>query len=222
MEFLKSAHSFDDLKNRGFVLWICEIERMNFFRLRGPDCWGDYGHVLIAGIVHSVGDHLLLSRTGPFVPPIAFPKGNMILSDSFRSELESMNGISLNFREVTYRKIVELAWENWDRTADAPSVSTGSSPEDILFYGQHSLICKHQMERSWEVLLPRVGKSSVELTENGAIFAFDSTDWNGESFFMSNNQNFVFASGNGLQLLSDVASEWVVSDRVETLPAREI
>ena len=51
---------------------------MRFYRVQRLQVWGDYGDVLVNGLVHNdldrhPGESLKLSRTGPFMPPITFP-----------------------------------------------------------------------------------------------------------------------------------------------------
>ena len=52
--------------------------KVKFYHVRGLQAWGDYGDVLVNGYAlndldRHEDEHLRVSRTGPFMPPITFP-----------------------------------------------------------------------------------------------------------------------------------------------------
>lgn len=124
--------------------------------------WGDYGNVLISG--YGTRDQntksMLLHRAGPFAPPIFFPSvslsgASIIVTQSFRSELESSALAGIQFRPVVKNRIIDYAWHTWDRGAPDPAELPGSGePEDYIWNGKHSRRTAAEMEELWEVLPP--------------------------------------------------------------------
>lgn len=90
--------------------------------------WGDYGSILINGIVSGGGrreadrfDVLSLERTGPFVPPISFPGiGNIVVTDAMKQAMEHAGFRGIQYQVVRKKLIVESDWHTWDRSAKEP------------------------------------------------------------------------------------------------------
>ncbi len=144
------------------------------FLLRKVSPWGDYGDVLVSGFVarsQPSGD-LLLDRGGPFVPPISFPYGAgfgecLVVTDSFRRDLEDAPFGSLTFRPVIKNRIVQLPfdWRRWDRNAEKPRVRPpGGEPEGYISELPHSPAVAGQIPELWE-LLPPVLPCAIEQEE---------------------------------------------------------
>src|SRR5215470_6346627 len=108
----------------------------------GAAPWGDYGDILWNGWTEETlkrGQSIILvSRTGPFVPPITLPFGRVLVTDDFREKLSTQAFSGLSFEPVEYQKVVHIAWEQWDANAQEPAFypDTGE-PEDYLFEGAH-------------------------------------------------------------------------------------
>jgi hypothetical protein len=82
----------------------CAIESiMEWFVLKKPKLWGDYGNVLIGGYYRREDDGpLQLHRAGPFLPPLSMPWSSVagprvIVSDDFRNDL-----IDADFNELEF------------------------------------------------------------------------------------------------------------------------
>ena len=69
----------------------------------GAAPWGDYGHVLWSGFTEKSQERnqpsILVSRTGPFVPPITLPFASVLVTDEFREKL-SAEGFSSSEAEI--------------------------------------------------------------------------------------------------------------------------
>jgi hypothetical protein len=138
--------------------------RSELFRLQQVNLWGDYGDVLVSGYMSrddASGD-VLLYRGGPFTPPLFFPWSSLcgrtlIVTDSFRQDLERAPFGPLTFKPVVKDRIVHLsfAWERWDRTTDTPRKRpTGGEAEAYLMGKPHSVAVAAAMPDFWEVLPP--------------------------------------------------------------------
>jgi hypothetical protein len=73
------------------------------YRLRGVyEPWGDYGNILVSGLVDrdETSGLLLIERTGPFVPPISIGglHSPVVVTDSFRRELEGSGLTGFGFQ----------------------------------------------------------------------------------------------------------------------------
>lgn len=117
---------------------------MSFYRVEGPNQWGDYGHILIHGMTAHLprkDNRLQLERTGPFMPPITLPGvGDVLVTDVFRSELTESPFAHLDFCGVVKARIVEYHWENWDRKSPEPEEYPESGePETMFCHGRTRL-----------------------------------------------------------------------------------
>lgn len=116
--------------------------------------WGDYGHVLWNGLARreGPGSAVRLSRTGPFVPPLTKPFGEIIVVDSLRRELEAGNYTGLGFSEAQYEKVVRIDWHTWDAAALEPEEypPTGE-PEHYIHSGSHDPSLLAEMPTLWAI-----------------------------------------------------------------------
>lgn len=120
----------------------------------GAAPWGDYGDTLWNGFAEKSREPgqpaILVSRTGPFVPPITRLFSCVLVTEAFRQKL-SVEGFSgLSFEPAGYRKVVHIAWEQWNADAQDPSFypETGE-PEDYLLAGTHDEQLAATMPRLW-------------------------------------------------------------------------
>jgi len=181
-----------------------------FFRIRTPAPWGDYGEILIAGYpIPPFRDNgkLVLSRTGPFAPPISFPSYHIVVSTAFRSEFKSAFP-NFRYRRVLKRKIVDIDWHTWDREADPEIYPWGYEPENYLQANPHSESASDKLGDLWEVKV-RIGASGRFDKELGLTISKES--WNGDDFFWVSPKNIeiAIATGKARQWLEKHAAEWV-------------
>ena len=196
---------------------------MRFFRLEGPDVWGDFGGVLIGG---QASDRcrqdglLLLDRTGPFVPPITLPFDVVVVTTEFCQKLqEAFPG--LQFRQVIKDHIVELHWETWDRNVFPQERPPGNGePEDYLYSNPHSPETAEEMGDLWELVL-RVGAES-RLIDRGSGFLqlqILSPSWTGEDVFQTMPSRIaqIVVSERAKQWLEHEVTDWVSFDEAEVV-----
>jgi|SRR5262245_746567 len=132
----------------------------DLFIVEGPPSpWGDYGHILVHGLVsrRSAPDAPLeLERTGPFLPPITMP-GHLLLDEGLRIRFEASGPQGIRFRPVIKKRIVHLDWHLWDRQAAAPQVyPRGGEPANYVLGRKHHQATADAIGPVWELLVPVV------------------------------------------------------------------
>jgi hypothetical protein len=121
------------------------------FLLEEPDVWGSFGHFLISGECEYENGQLLIYRTGPFAPPVARPGfGIMVVTDSFRRDLERSGLTGLTFYPTIKRRITEIHWEDWDRQRMPGPLPPIESIEDLVMALPHSEEASQAMGPLWE------------------------------------------------------------------------
>jgi hypothetical protein len=159
-----------------------------FRRIRGPNCWGDFGDILIGGTgqrEQGKEGRFLLERTGPFMPPISFTvQGCVIVTTNFRNKL-SERFEELIYRPVTKKKVVEIHWEEWGRHWPPQEWPPGQYVSDYIHKGKHSPRAAKALGKLWEIVLPFDVKGAAhDLGQPGHYrYTVDLTTWNGERFF---------------------------------------
>jgi hypothetical protein len=147
------------------------VPTAGMYRLRGVyEPWGDYGNILVSGLLDrdETSGLLLIERTGPFVPPISIGglHSPLVVTDSFRRELERSGLTGFGFQPAVKQRIVRLAWERWDRSAAEPAEypaegepeTTCSAASMILNWPRPSGRCGSYW-RNWRTL-PRGNQTS--------------------------------------------------------------
>lgn len=168
----------------------------NFYTLDGPKSpWGDYSHILIAGMSeHLNGDGGLLQlwRAGPYVPPISFPGiQDIVVTETFRKDLEASGLAGIRFQPVIKKHIVNLDWHLWDKSRNKPpEYPKDGEPEGYLLDRPHCPETSEQVGDLWEVVLevsakiyrdphrpfpPHLVKSSVR---GGDLFRAEDVGYN--------------------------------------------
>ncbi|HTI70327.1 MAG TPA: hypothetical protein VMF06_10185 [Candidatus Limnocylindria bacterium] len=159
----------------------------NFYTLEEPKSpWGDYSHILIAGMSgHSEedGELIQLERTGPYVPSISFlGAGGIVVTDAFKKLLEGSGLTGFRFRPVIKKHIVLLNWQDWDQSVDEPpEYPEGGEPEGYILDRPHSPETSDQMGDLWEVCL-EVGAEIERLRKPSRILLIASS-WRGGDLF---------------------------------------
>jgi len=192
-----------------------------FYELRTPKTpWGDYSNVLISGMsAHSNRkDGLIqLERTGPYVPPISFPGiGDIVITSSFRKELESSGLSSLRFQPVIKKHIVHLDWHLWDRTADEPpEYPEGGEPEGYILQRPHSPKVSEQIGEMWELCLSAGAKIRRESRPSRILLVASSLL--GYDLFRAEELLCNYASDRAKTWLENHASGHVAFKEVQTV-----
>ena len=78
------------------------------------------------------------------------PFGHVLVTDDLREKLSTEAFSGLSFEPAGYRKVVRIAWEQWDANAPEPGFypHTGE-PEDYLLEGVHDGQLATAMPRLW-------------------------------------------------------------------------
>lgn len=188
---------------------------MRFFRVRGPNLWGDYGDILIGGMSAHLPrrDGLIqLERTGPFVPPIFFPEiGDVIVADTFRTKLERHIPTGLSFQPVLKARIVEYLWHLWDRSSPEPAeYPEDGEPESYILARPHSALTADQLGPLWELLLSEDSETETVKVGRGVFeFRIRRSSWHGTLFFRPSGKRHVVATELMKAWLEENAGEWV-------------
>ncbi len=114
--------------------------------------WGDYGDALFHGYVEydDASQSFLVSRAGPFVPPVSQPFNAILLTDALRLSLLNSGLSGFTLQPVVKQKIVDIDWQQWDLTAPEPDEYPDSGvPEDYIAEGEHSPLLAEKMGALW-------------------------------------------------------------------------
>ena len=128
--------------------------------LRATDLgWGDYGDILVSGLTWNVGrdgeGRLQLERAGPFVPPVTTPRGHLVVTGEARSMIEASGLGAFEFGPVVLARVVNLRWEEWDRSAEWPEkMPSGGEPENYVLRRKDSAAARQGMPDLFEVVIP--------------------------------------------------------------------
>ena len=130
-----------------------EVLNVTYYELEsGAAPWGDYGHTLWNGFTEKEPGQsaILVSRSGPFVPPITLPFGCVLVTDDFRQKLLAERFSGLSFEPVGYGEGCPHRVELWDANAKEPPFypKTGET-EDYLLGGVHDEQLATTMPRLW-------------------------------------------------------------------------
>lgn len=159
--------------------------------------WGDYGNILLTGIIEEdENDMLLLSRTGPYIPPIVvIPENSVIVTDEFKHKLEASDLLGISFSDVRLIKMVLIDWKNWDAESDEPPHYPDSrEPEDYIYENSNDDTLLNQGASFWKL---EISKSvEIELREGkewwDSIPIVQSESWPNANFAISEKMFHTF------------------------------
>lgn len=186
--------------------------KTGFYLVKSAAPWGDYGHILVAGMANRSDDGVVeLFRTGPFVPPISLPYGYVIVRDDLRLQLESSGLTSFAFREVRKQQIVDLDWTDWDLHGLGPKQYPEDGEPAAYIEGQpHSASCAAQMGPLWELDLEVADTVPLERQEEYRSWLSHvivrEDDWNDAPFFFGQ-----WVSGTRELLVDEVGKAWLAN-----------
>ena len=187
--------------------------------------WGDYGDILFSGMTSHLsrkGGYLQLERTGPFVPPITTSGiGNVVVTEEFKKQLQLSGMSGLRFQPVIKTHIVQLEWEQWDKTAsEPPEYPQSGKPEDYILERSHSPELAEAIGNLWEVQLQehaeieriQIGINSWEVDPHIVLSSWDETDW-----FKAKSVRYTYLSQKAKNWLAEHVSEYVKFKSASTL-----
>lgn len=194
----------------------------SFFRVQHRNLWGDYGHILIAGIAvrrgknrHDRDAPLLLQRTGPFAPSVTLPgTKNIVITDNCRGRI-AIDRPEVEFRPVVKQRIVFSCWENWDWEEDEPEeYPEEGEPENYIMNQPHSDEAAAEMGDMWE--LPVAIGVQVDTDVRREAWDYDLRihldTWNGNHIVLASKHGarrgtWLVVSGDGRKFLETYDTE---------------
>jgi hypothetical protein len=207
---------------------------LKIYTLREPEFpqWGDYGHILISGMTSLPRKDGLfqLDRTGPFIPPISFPVGVIIVTDEYKERLIKSGLTGLSFQPIIKSRIVHLEWQKWDKTAEDPEEypSTGE-PEDYILERPNSPDLAEKIGKLWELCL---GEHADTVTvhrdasewgmikwsaidhQNDIIIVLSS--WDGTDLFKVRGSGYPYVSEKAKCWVEQTIPEWISFEKALT------
>ncbi|HEX4138701.1 MAG TPA: hypothetical protein VHY09_00020 [Candidatus Methylacidiphilales bacterium] len=172
--------------------------------------WGDYGRILMHGMSMHLDRRqglIQLERTGPSIAPITFPGGgDLVVTDAFKSALESSGLTGFDFQPVIKRHIVELDWEEWDITADEPQHYPDlGEPENYLLGQPHETRASDELGILWEMCL----QEGCDVERTGTQVRLLPETWSGADFFYPRTMRLICVSGKARRWLVQHAGDYV-------------
>ena len=157
-----------------------------------------------------------LYRTGPFVPPISLPGiSDIVVTDAFRSKLETSGLAGLRFHPLIKKQIVYSEWHTWDREAEEPfEYPEEGEPENYIDGQLHSTAIAKQMGELWELVLNRTARVYRAMPGDDIYLLTDS--WHGEDLFRAQEVGYIYATRRGKDWLGEHAGEYVTFQETRT------
>ncbi|AZA98269.1 hypothetical protein EG359_01025 [Chryseobacterium joostei] len=181
--------------------------------------WGDYGNTLFTGFAYPDENNdeiIYIERAGPFVPAI-YKKWDMILvSESTRQKLEKSDLKGIQFINTTFKKIVDIDWQNWDLEAEKPRIyPAGGEPENYIFTRKHNAEIAKKMEAIWCLKLDKetlIGRKQRNVSGRNELFIIENA-WTGNDIFISKSAGHIY--------LTEKAKKWFEENLPECIMFRE-
>ncbi len=189
-------------------------------RAAGPP-WGDYGRILTHGMSahrQRLGGIIQLERSGPFIPLITFPASDVVVTDSFRGELERSGLSGASFQRIDKAHIVRIDWELWDRSLQMPPrVPPSAAREDYVLAAPHDPSAALQLGALWEILASvngsgRRDRGSPKQSPKTSLL-LESRDT--PDFFRVKGPRYLFVTERARQWLETTAADWVAFEECE-------
>ncbi len=193
---------------------------MNFYTFENKKMpWGDYGNTLFTGFAYPDENNdeiICIERAGPFVPAI-YKKWDMILvSESTRQKLEKSDLKGIQFINTTFKKIVDIDWQNWDLEADKPKIyPAGGEPENYISTRKHNAEIAEKMEAIWCLKLDKetlIGRKQKNVSGRDELFIIENS-WTGNDIFISKSAGHIY--------LTEKAKKWFEENLPEFVNFRE-
>lgn len=195
---------------------------MKIFWLRTQDTpWGDYGEILFNGMssrLPRIDGQLQLERTGPYLPPITFPRrGEVIITEALRHQIESGVGGALAVRAVIKARIVAVDWEHWPRDRLPDDLPPSREPEDLILQHPHDPVLSAAMGALWELDPSTVGEGEYKkVGRKPAVFHVTaSVPASCPPLFRVTGVPVVLVREDTAELLRDLVGEQLRLDPVE-------
>jgi hypothetical protein len=146
-----------------------------------------------------------LERTGPFMPPITFPGGEIVVKAWLREKLLSSGLTGFTFTPVIKRHIARLDWHLWDRaTDDPPEYPEGGEPEGYILDRPHSEQASRMIADVFE-LVPQ----EIATIDRSSGFRLVRDSWGDADIFYGRGARVTFVSERARDWLASAVGEHV-------------
>lgn len=160
-----------------------------------------------------LGDKILeVTRVGPFVPPISFPFGEMLVTEALKADITAAFP-DIAFRPTAYGKVTKIEWRSWDLTAEEPAkYPADGEPENYVERGKHNPDIAADMPALWAIDVQPRPELQMEGTQ--ALFHNEIPDSDiFRTFYL------LFASERLAKFLLERVGQWVDCTPAEILNA---
>lgn len=172
---------------------------MNFYTFENKIMpWGDYGNTLLSGFAYPDENYpevVWIERTGPFVPPVYHHFQMLLVSEKTKEKLEHADLKGINFIKTTFKKIVNIDWQNWDLAADEPRIyPAGGEPENYILTRKHNPEIADKMEPVWCMKLDKetlIGRKQRNVSGRNELFIMENF-WTGNDIFLGKGAGHIY------------------------------
>ena len=136
--------------------------------------WGSYGEMLWQGIYYfnKKKKQHCISRTAPFCPKIYRSQYDsqmpvVIIKEDVKNLIEN-HFTDLNFTEIYKEKIVKIDWQDWDLSADEPTIypSGDMDAEEYIVHRKHCESLSEEMGKLYALIPDKEGYAYYDEKDN--------------------------------------------------------
>jgi hypothetical protein len=181
--------------------------------------WGDYGNILLRGLLDNNDEEIKIKRTGPYIPPISICGiSTVIVTTKFKELIESSRLLGFSFTPIQITKLVNIDWTNWDLKSDEPKFYPESGePEDYIDEGQNDEQLLAKVKNLW--IMNITNKVDVELKQGSEwwinIPHVRKESWK-SNFGITDKIRCVFVDEIGKEWLTNNCDGRLIFNEVET------
>lgn len=195
---------------------------MIFYKLKNKETpWGDYGNLLLTGILDEFDGHNTLERTGPYIPKIAdYGLNQFLVSSDFKEALLSSELTGFEFSEVKLTKAVKIDWTSWDFNKDEPPIYPKSGePYGYIDEQDNDEELLKSIQPIWKLKI--ISTCEVQLREGkewwDKIVSIHSSNWPDTNFAIPKELLFTIVDESTKNWLESNAGEWLDFEQLESV-----
>lgn len=195
---------------------------MNFYKLKNKEApWGDYGNLLLTGILDEQDGQTTLERTGPYIPKIAnYGLNEFLVSSDFRESLLNSGLTGFEFLPVHLTKAVKIDWTTWDFNEEEPPFYPESGePYGYIDEQDGDQELLRNMQPIWKLKV--TSTCDVQLREGkewwDKIVSIISTKWPDTNFAIPEEVLFTIVDEPTKNWLDTNAGEWLEFEQLEAV-----
>jgi len=174
--------------------------------------WGDYGVTLLEGFTCDLDEsRAAIERTGPFAPPIIISSGHLIVTDTVKRSIQSLDLRGVSFRKCVKQRIVDILWTDWDPKEAPKTYPAGGEPENYIWRRKHNERLAMLMPDLWEIVIPADGAIVGRITKRKSTthILFENT-WNQADIFRAEKHcSDIFFTQEAKEEIKNLASGYL-------------